>query len=91
VRYNDLSVSALTPTNESDERDASWIDAFGGVRFTSVADRWIFTGRADVGAGGSSFAWFANAGVSYGLSELTWLSAGYRALSVDFEDGSGRD
>jgi hypothetical protein len=91
VRYNDLSVSALTPTNESDERDASWIDAFGGVRFTSVTDRWIFAGRADVGAGGSSFAWFANAGVSYALSELTWLSAGYRAFSVDFEDGSGRD
>jgi hypothetical protein len=91
VRYNDLSVSALTPTSESDKRGASWIDAFGGIRFTSVAQQWIFSGRADVGAGGSSFAWFANAGVAYTLSELIWLSAGYRALSVDYEDGSGRD
>ncbi len=91
VRYNDLTVSALTPTNETDERGASWLDAFGGVRFTSLAEKWIFSGRADMGAGGSSFAWFANAGVAYALSELIWLSAGYRALSVDFEDGSGRD
>ncbi|MHC4140638.1 MAG: hypothetical protein ACYSUF_01740 [Planctomycetota bacterium] len=92
VRYNDLSVNASTPTDSTDRRSASWFDAFGGVRFTTtLSDRWVFSARADAGAGGSSFAWFIGAGVFYRLSDLVTLTSGYRALSVDYEEGSGTD
>ena len=92
ARFIDLSVSASAGTDETDERSANWLDLFAGVRFTTaLSERWMISARADAGAGGSSFAWFANAAVFYGLSDSFWLSGGWRALSVDYEAGSGTD
>lgn len=92
LRYNDLRVSATTPQNETDERGASWADAFAGVRFSpALGERWTLSLRGDLGAGGSSLAWFFGANAFYGLGESLGLGFGYRALSVDYESGEGRD
>jgi hypothetical protein len=92
VRYNDLSVAASTPQGEADERGAGWADAFAGVRFSpAFGERWLLSLRGDVGAGGSSFAWFVGGNAFYRLSETFRLGFGYRALSVDYESGEGRD
>ena len=92
VRYNDLSVRAETPENETDSRGANWVDAFAGVRYTPVqSERWVLAVRGDVGTGGSSLAWFGSANALFRLGGTTWLSSGYRLYSVDYEEGEGRD
>lgn len=92
VRYNDLTVSASTPENETDKRGADWVDVFAGARFSpALGERWLLSLRGDVGAGGSSLAWFAGANALYALTERLNLAFGYRALSVDYESGEGRD
>lgn len=70
----------------------SWVDVFIGSRYmTNFADDWYASIRADIGMGGSNFAWFGNADLGYRFSELFSLSINYRILNIDFEEGSGRD
>jgi hypothetical protein len=67
-----------------------WVDVFVGARYhRHFAERWVASARADVGAGGSDFAWFANAVIGYEFTRTFTLGAGYRVLSVDRETGSG--
>ena len=70
----------------------SWGDIYVGARWTKfLGDRWWFSLRADVGAGGSDFAWLGNAGFGYRFSELLSAGLAYRILSLDYETGSGTD
>lgn len=73
-------------------RSESWGDVFVGGRYeTLLGNRWVVSLRADVGVGGSEFAWFGNAFVGYRLSDLMTLGLGYRILSLDYQTGSGSD
>jgi hypothetical protein len=68
----------------------SWADIFFGARYLSrFAEDWFATARADIGFGGSTFAWFGTAGLGYSFSELFSLAFSYRILSLDYEEGSG--
>lgn len=70
----------------------SWGDIYVGARWTKfLGDRWWLSLRADVGAGGSDFAWLGNAGFGYRFSELVSVGLAYRILSLDYETGSGTD
>jgi hypothetical protein len=42
--------------------------------------------RADVGTGGSDFAWFGNVLLGYRFTPTFTLGAAYRVLSLDRED-----
>jgi len=65
-----------------------WFDGFLGARYmTDFADNWFVSVRADVGGGGSTFAWFANGVLGYRITELFSLSLNYRILSVDYSEG----
>jgi hypothetical protein len=71
-----------------------WIDPIVGLRYHGdLGEHWSVNARADVGGFGvgSDFAWNASALLGYRFS--SWCSAhlGYRALSLDFESGSGSD
>jgi len=69
-----------------------WGDIFVGARWTRpLGQKWWFSLRGDVGAGGSQFAWLGNAALGYRFSDLVTLGLAYRILSLDYETGSGAD
>ena len=85
-----MNVEMLVEGEEIGTRNKTWVDIFFGARYlTSFADNWYASLRADIGFGGSTFAWFGNASLGYRFSELFSLAFAYRILSVDYESGSG--
>ncbi len=72
----------------------SWIDPFVGVHLmTPLSQRWWFGARGDIGGFGvgSEMAWQAYADVGFRASKVVSIVLGYRAIDMDYEDGSGRD
>ena len=74
----------------------SWVDPLVGVRLRhQFAPGWNFVASGDVGGfgAGSKFSWQALAALNYDLyvhNGITWSGmAGYRALYVDYSQGSG--
>ena len=83
---------ALPGIDVSDTK--TWIDPLIAVRFTApVASKWRFGVRGDIGGFGigSEFAWQVFPFVGYRFGSLFELEAGYRALGMDYETGSGSD
>ena len=71
-----------------------WTDPLLGVRWMwGFTDRWSFIARGDIGGFGvgSDFSWHALGLVEWQPWKYASFIAGYRALDVDYEDGSGRD
>ena len=67
-------------------------DGFVGLRYSAtLADRWGFAARADVGAGGSKSAWNASAYLGYtvGRQQQNVLLMGYRHLALELEESAG--
>lgn len=98
VRYNDLDsdVSAAISggTVEVADDSESWVDPYVGTRLTvPVGERWTFTLRADVGGFGvgSDAAWQFVSRFSWRAGERLDVVVGYRALSVDYDDGTRLD
>ena len=76
----------------------SWVEPLVGVRtIWDLSERWTITAAGDIGgiAFGSDFAWdaFGLIGYRFGLfgENNARVLAGYRALSQDYTDGSGRN
>ena len=72
----------------------SWIDPFVGVHIMApFAERWWFGAHGDIGGFGvgSELAWQAYADVGFDASKVVSIILGYRAIEMDYEDGSGRD
>lgn len=72
-----------------------WIDAFAGVRArVSLAPNHHLELRGDLGAGGSRFTWQALAAYAYDFKTTNGVTysavIGYKALYVDYVQGSGR-
>jgi len=88
----DLSQGGV-PVGSADS-SRSWVDPIVGVRYRGDLGRdWWLRGRADVGGFGlgSDLAWNASALFGYEFSSVFGAQLGYRALHIDFEDGSGSD
>jgi hypothetical protein len=88
----DLSVGGV-PTGSLDSNH-SWVDPIVGVRYhDDFGEHWTIHTRADVGGFGvgSDFAWNASALLGYRFNSCCAAHLGYRALSVDFKEGSGSD
>ena len=76
------------------ERDVGWIDPFvGGRLLLTLSQRISLVVRGDVGGFGvgSELTWNLVGNVQYHLSRTVSLGMGYRALSIDYEQGSGTD
>jgi len=72
----------------------SWIDPFVGVHLmTPLSERWWFGARGDVGGFGvgSDVAWLAYADIGFRASKVVSIILGYRAIDMDYEDGSGHN
>ncbi|MGE5238038.1 MAG: hypothetical protein ACM3ON_04475 [Chloroflexota bacterium] len=71
-----------------------WVDPFVGLRLVFDLPKNFMVGlRGDVGGFGvgSDISWNLLGMVGYKISRVVSLWAGYRALYVDYEDGSGTD
>lgn len=70
--------------------DADWIDPIIGLRGAmGLNSAWSLTGRFDVGGFGvgADSTWQVELGVAWQATSHLAVTAGYRALDVDYEDG----
>jgi len=74
--------------------DETWIDPsiLARVKF-DLSKNWFFQFRGNIGGGGigSDLYWQLQGYFGYRFSTLFQLSAGYRAIYIDYETGSGND
>jgi hypothetical protein len=90
VRAHYLSLELENSVIGEVSKSKGWVDAFVGVRARlEFSDAFSMVARADIGAGGADFTWNALAGIDWRLSPTASVIAGYRALDVDYSDGSG--
>ena len=69
------------------EVSESWTDLFAGVMWRpKLGERWTFSGRFDIGAGGSDLVWNAHAIIDYRLGKWAAILAGYRHLDYDYKN-----
>jgi len=86
------------PGHISEDGDKSWVDPIVGGRMTYVlSPQWMVSVLGDIGGFGvgSDFAWMVTAGVGYNFKAFgdrdSQFYAGYRAMNMDYSDGSGED
>jgi len=93
ARFCDLDIGLdLGPVEGG--RAKQWIDPVVGARvLVDLDEHWRFLVRGDLGGFGvgSEFTWFVDASVSYTFGHGIFATLGYRALYLDFDDGSGSD
>lgn len=93
VRYMDLDPTVkvtLVNTREKDDNQ-EWFDPVFGVRWLwDFADRWQLFVLGDIGGfgAGSEFTWQAAAAIDYKPFKYVSFRGGYRAIYVDYEDGT---
>jgi hypothetical protein len=91
---NDVDVvidPVVLPGTVSTSLAEDWIDPVFGIRFTMpMADKWKLVLRGDVGGFGvgSDFTAVAAGGILYSFNETFSLDVQYKALWVDYEDGT---
>ena len=65
----------------------SWTDLFAGLLWRpKLGERWTFSGRFDIGAGGSDLVLNALAVIDYRLGKWAAVFAGYRYLDYDYKN-----
>ena len=95
VRYNEVKLKYnIRNLPFYDSRTENWWDPVVGVRYRyPIADRWTLQLRGDIGGFGigSDFTWQTIGLIDYQPWKYVSLVGGYRALSLDYETGSGND
>jgi len=87
VRYFKLDPDISFPIRPPIEPSESWADLFAGVMWRpQLGERWTFSGRFDIGAGGSDLVWNAAAVIDYRLGKWAAVFAGYRHLDYDYKN-----
>jgi hypothetical protein len=82
----DLTFNPGFLTAVSASRGRGWVDAVGGFRGgVRLSKRMFFTGKADLGGGGSQFTYQLFGGVGFQLTKRFSLTGGYRDLKVDYD------
>jgi hypothetical protein len=97
-RYNYLKagVDVEGSINVDVEESKDWLDPIVGGRIQArLSKKLLLNLRGDIGGFGISDAsdstWSLLAALGYQLNERTTLLVGYRALAVDYDEGSGSD
>lgn len=82
------------PVARQYETGDTMVDALVGVRLSRrFARQWGWQMQADVSAGGTDYTWSIGPTLSYAFGKLGryGIQAGYRRLTVDFQDEDGID
>jgi hypothetical protein len=91
VRVNHLRLEFEVRGGRQFDDHQTWVDPIVGTRFAlDLAERWAIAGEADVGGviAGSDLSWNVQGFLGYRTSlfgQPTTLTAGYRALYVDYD------
>lgn len=93
IRYYDLDAEIdVVGVPPRIDKSQDWVDAMLGARYMwTITDKWNFKARGDIGFGGSDLAWNLAGLFEYQPWKHVSLLAGYRYMSIDYEDGSGAD
>ena len=95
VRYNEVKLEYdIRNLPFDNRRTENWWDPVVGVRYRyPIADRWTLQLRGDIGGFGigSDFTWQTIGLIDYQPWKYVSLVGGYRALSLDYETGSGSE
>ena len=86
------SLTSSGPLGVHRSDNQGWVDPYLGVRLTAPrADKWLFAFTGAVGGFGiaSDFAWQAFPQIGYRFNPLFELTGGFRAIAMDYENGSG--
>ncbi|WP_246753093.1 hypothetical protein [Sinorhizobium sp. BG8] len=91
---NDVSVTASHPLlgarSASHEESFGWVDPIVGARvFLNLTDKFSVQAQGDIGGFGvgSDLTWSALATVNYAFADHFSVSAGYKVVDVDYDDG----
>jgi hypothetical protein len=83
--YLDMGETSTSITGSSTgNATVNWGDIYLGGRYSKILkEKWILSIRADIGVGGSEFAWFGNALAGYRFNDKFSASVAWRVLSLD--------
>ena len=88
--YWDFKTKLIPPVLAGVRRSSDWTDGFIGARLSnSLAGKWQWVLRANVGAGGSDLALGMDLDFRRELASGNQFSLGFRALDVESNDLSG--
>jgi hypothetical protein len=63
----------------------SWTDLYAGIMWRpKLGERWSFSGRFDIGAGGADLVWNAHAIIDFQIGKWAAILFGYRHLDYDY-------
>ena len=89
VRYWDFKTKLTPAVLSGVRRSSNWTDGFIGARFSnSLADKWQWVLRTNIGAGGSDLALGVDLDFRRELANGNQFTLGFRALDVEFVDSS---
>jgi hypothetical protein len=91
---NIVANTTAGPTPMANSITETWVDPTIIARANyPIANKWNVMFRGNVGGFGigSDFSWQIQLYGSYRFSKLFQISAGYRAIGLDYETGSGND
>jgi hypothetical protein len=95
LQFNDIeaSLASTGPAAVNLAGDRNWVDPYVGFRATWLRDKWRFAFFGAVGGFGvgSDFAWQVFPQIGYRFGSLFELTGGFRAITMDYEDGSGNE
>jgi len=96
VQFNSMkgSLKGSGPLGVNLSDTQSWVDPYLGVRLTLPReDKWRFGFNGFIGGFGvgSDFAWQVFPNLGYRFNNLFELSGGYRAIYMDYKNGSGNE
>jgi opacity protein-like surface antigen len=90
VIKTDVSLNAGLANSRSHSETVNFVDPIVGLSGTyAIAPDWTAFGSATIGGFGvgSDLEWGGSAGVNYQIGDTISLAAGYRYLSIDYDDG----
>jgi opacity protein-like surface antigen len=93
VRWWDNNIDLrLSPGGTQRKRSIDWFDPVIGAQVAApFAKNWSVLARGDIGGFGleSDFTWSVMGGVQYRVNQRFAVELQYRALGVDYQEGSG--
>jgi hypothetical protein len=87
IRYWDFDLEIDPTTLPTVQGESDWVDGFVGIRTVrEINDKWTFTTRANVGAGGTDFTY--GIGLVFGrkLESGSQFVVGLKLLDIDYDD-----
>ncbi len=94
ARYWEITGELTLPNTERPEQTGDWTDPFVGARVSiPLSDKLLLSLRGDVGgfSYGSDFSWNVVGLLGYEFTPLISAWGGYRALGVEYDEGSGNN